>query len=172
MSDKIIPAHVLRLYAWEVLQVNGVLETIDGLVPIIPLEDEPQIADAEKTYIIYGYSENNDARIPEMRRGSLVFRIKARTFHELGPITNALTRAFEGLDIPASRINMWKSKDEYADAFKNINFKTTDAIYVEGGYPEDVEGGPLIGALHITYSCTVDDPSFVLPVNASGGLWN
>ena len=171
MADKVIPAHILRLYAWDVLQANGLLEEINGLIPIIPLEDEPQIADAQKTYIIYGYGENDDPRMPEMRRGSMVFNIKARRFGELGPITNVLTRAFEGLDIPAARINYWKGKNANASAFANINFKTTSAVYVEGGYPEESEGGPLMGMVHITYSVTVVDPTFVLPVTARNPLW-
>jgi len=171
MVDKVIPAHILRLYAWDVLQANGLLETINGLIPIIPLEDEPQVADAQMSYIIYGYGENNDARIPEIRRGSMVFRIKARRFGELGPINNALTRAFQGQDIPAARINQWKAKNSNAAAFANISFKTTESVYVEGGYPEDAEGGPLIGIVHITYSVTIQDPGFVLPTNANHPLW-
>ena len=172
MADKVIPAHILRMYAWETLQVNGQLQLINGKVPIIPLEDEPDLADSHMSYIIYGYSENNDARIPEMRRGSLVFRIKARSFGELAVITNVLTRAFEGLDIAAHRINTWKTKDEYANVFKDINFKTTEAIYVEGGYPEDSEGGPLIGVVHIVYTVVIHDGDFMLPNNAQSALWD
>lgn len=170
MITKILPAHIIRLYAWEVLKANTDLAEIDGYVPIIALEDEPKVSDAQKTYLIYGYSENNDPRLYELKRGTVSFRIKARLFGELGQITNALSRAFENCDISAYQVNQWASSNP-DKIFKNIRFTSIEVVYVEGGSPEDSEGGPTDAVLNVAYECVIHDDTFTLPNNADTGLW-
>lgn len=169
MASKILPAHVIRLYAWEVLKLNTSMEVIDNLVPIIAIEDEPQISDAQKTYIVYGYSESNDARLYEKRRGVVAFRIKARRFGELGEITNTLSRAFENCDISAAQVNAWKAEYD-GNIFKDIRFTSIETIYVEGGVPDD-EGGPLHGIVNVSYEAIINDPQFTLPAASQNTLW-
>lgn len=169
MASKILPAHIIRLYAWDVLYNNTSMTLINGAVPIIPLEDEPQISDAQETYIIYGYSESNDPRLYEKRRGVVAFRIKARTFGELGQITNSLSRAFENCDISAAQINAWKAAYT-GNIFKDIRFTSLETIYVEGGVADD-EGGPLHGIVNVSYEAIINDPIFTLPTAAQDTLW-
>lgn len=170
MSSKVIPPNIIILYAWEILQLNTSLARINDLVPIIAVEDEPQIADAQQTYLVYGYSENNDPRMVEIRRGIVAFNIKARHFGEVGQITNALTRAFENKDISAAQINAWKATYPN-NIFRNIRFTQTETLYIEGGLPEDTEGGPLHGLVNIAYEVIVSDPTFALPTASQHTLW-
>lgn len=142
----------------------------NALVPILPIEDEPQIADAQKTYIIYGYSENNDARNYEVRRGVVAFNIKARRIGQLGEITNTLSRAFENCDISAAQVNAWSSAYT-GNIFHGIRFGTIETIYVEGGIPETDEGGPLHGLVNVAYEAIIIDNNFVLPSAAHNTLW-
>jgi hypothetical protein len=171
MTTKILPAHIIRLYAWDVLQANTDLQPINGYIPVIALDDEPRVADAQKTYVIYGYSDNNDPRSYEIRRGVVAFNVKARSFSELGQITNALSRAFENCDISAAQVNAWSSL--FPDnPFHGIRFTTLETIYVEGGFPEKSEGGPLHGLVNVSYEVIINDETFVLPANAQNTLWS
>lgn len=170
---KIIPAHIIRLYAWDVLQHNTPLTLIDGIVPITALQDEPQIADAQKTYLVYGYSENSHPSLYEIVAGVVTFNIKARKFSEFGQITNALSRAFERCDISAAQMNQWAhvKSTELAVPLDNIHFTMTEVIYMDSN-PEGSEGGPKTGMLSVSYECIINDNSFTLPPAAIGNLWN
>lgn len=148
VTNKIIPAHLLRLYAWEVLKNNTSIGLIDNLVPIIPISDEPQVRDAGKTYMIYGYTEDSDTDLTEVRGGLFVLRIIGKTFAEVGEITSVLSRAFENEDESAANINLWSSTN---DALVGIRFTNTRINYVEGGTPPDEEGGEIEGQVHIKY---------------------
>lgn len=149
--------------------MNTSMTTINNMVPVIAIEDEAQIADAQNTYIIYGYSENTDPRMFQIKTGVVSFNIKARTFGELGQIINSLQRAFENCDISATQLNAWKA-NYVGNPFVNMRFVETEVIHVDAT-PENAEGGPMHGVVNISYRVVVQDPEFVLPAAAQHTLW-
>lgn len=151
VTNKILPAHILRLYAWELLDNNTEMVKVNNLVPIIPLGEEPQLADSKLAYLVYGYVENPSTVSKEIKRGTLSFRIIARSFAELGEITNVLVRAFENGDRSANNVNQWSST--YASAaLVGIRFTDLDVTYIEGGNAAVTEGGPTEGLVNVSYS--------------------
>lgn len=150
ISTKILPAHILRLYIWELLKNNTNMTTVDGLVPVIPIEDEPKLQDSGKSYLIYGYAEQTPTRLPEMRRGTFSLRIIARDFGDLGWITNVIIRAFENSQFAAENINLWSS--QFTDGeLVGIRFTSAEVSYVEGGSAPDTESGPSEGLVNIAF---------------------
>lgn len=167
ISEKIVPAHVLRLFVWEVLKINSNLETVNDLVPIVPLEDEPVLADTGKPYIIYGYAEMDARKSDLNRRGVLSLRIVAPTTAELTSISNILASVFEDRDRATEAVNRWSST---MPALIGIRFTETRVTFVERGEPAESEGGPVNTVVNISYEY-ITDLQITLPGVARGGLW-
>jgi hypothetical protein len=156
VTNKILPAHILRLYAWDLLDHNTDLTTItnstgEQLIPIVPLGEEPELADSKQAYLVYGYVENPATVTKEIKRGTISFRIVARTFGQLGEITNVLARAFENQDRSAANVNLWSGAYPNG-ALHGIKFTTLDVTYVEGGDAATSEGGPVEGLVNVGYN--------------------
>lgn len=169
IDTKILPAHVLRLYVWELLKTNMGMTLVNGRTPIIPVEDEPMLADSGKTYMIYGFAEvNGEAGLREIRRGVFSLRIMARGFGELGEITAVVSRALERGDASAENVNLWSSGYGTGSPLVGIRFTNIEVTYTEGGDAADSEGGPVPGLINVSYRCVVNH-EVTLPY--TGGLW-
>jgi hypothetical protein len=130
------------------------------------------LADSGKTYIIYGFAENNpESGSNEIRRGIMSLRIIAEDITELGKIALVISRALENGDASAEAVNGWSS-DFTLDSqkpFLGIRFTSTEVIYSEAGEAPDSEGGPVPGIVNIAYRY-VTHQEVELPW--TGGLWN
>lgn len=153
LNNRINAAHLLRLYAWELLSANGVLSIINAngkdWVPIIPIEDEPELRDSGKAYIIYGWSENEENGLHMIQRGNMSFRIIAEDSNQLSYITNVLTMGFRNEDETANSVNWWASLSDYD--FKGLRFTWVKTILVESADPATAEGGQVEGSVMVGY---------------------
>jgi hypothetical protein len=149
ISDGLVPAHILRLYVWQILQEADALDEINGKVPLIPLEDEPELSDAGMNYIIYGYSENEIANRENIRQGVCAFRVIAQNSNDLSRITAIISRAFENQDIATEAVNIFSTG--YGSALHGLRFTAVKTLYVESATPSDTEGGPVDGAVTLAY---------------------
>lgn len=181
ITNKIIPAYIIRLFLWEVLSLNEALSKIDTpngqLIPILPVEDEPRVADSKKAYIIYGYAESEAQRIEQERRGIFSARIWAPTFAQLVEITNLIASTFESSDFATEAVNRYSSN--YAGgALVGIRFTHLKTTYIEGGEAAETEGGPVDGVVNISYNYVRSDknasglPLIRIPDTAKGGMWS
>lgn len=155
ISNKIMPAHILRLYIWDLFTNNTGLQKVNGLVPIVPIEDEPQLADAGQTYFVYGFAESQSGPFHEIRRGIFSLRYSTQDFSTVGEITTTISRAFENPDDASKNVNAWSSyygDDAASDPFIGIRFTSLEVTYTEGGEPPDTEGGPIEGIINIGYN--------------------
>lgn len=169
ISQKILPAHILTEYVWQLLKQEGALTTVNGLVPIVPFEDEPKLADADKPYAIYGYAENISNNVEEIREGVYSLRISAPKVSQLVHITNVLGAAFESSNVATEAVNRW-SGTAFNGAFIGIRFTRIRVTYIDGGDPADSEGGPIDGSVTIDYRYVhhLDTPMLL---ESRGGLW-
>lgn len=150
----ILPAHILAHYVWELLQNNLDMQTIDGLPPIAPIQDEMRLEGKGLPYLIYGYAENWSGGLREIRNGVFSLRITgSRSFAELGDITTVISRAFEEGDLSAANVNLFSSSFtvDGDKPFVGIRFTSLDTSYIEGGIPADDEGGPIEAVVSIDY---------------------
>ena len=160
LSNKIVAAHLLRLYAWEMLDANNAIEQIttkdrdtgeDILwIPIIPVEDEPELRDSGKAYIIYGWSENEERGDDEVQRGNVAFRIIAEDTNQLSHITSVLARGMNEEDQTANSVNWWSTNYTGADLV-GIRFTWIKTVLVESADPASEEGGQVEGNVMVGY---------------------
>lgn len=169
ITDKIVPAYIIRLYLWEILRENEALELVSGKVPIIPLEDEPELSDAGKPYAIYGYSENEAIGIDAIRRGTFAFRVIATTSGQLDRIQSIVGRAFEDCDIATEGLNRFSTQFGTGELV-GIRFTYAKTSYVMSAEPSETEAGPVEGVITIAYSY-INHLPIPIPDTATGGLW-
>lgn len=169
ISDQIVPAHILRLYVWQILLEAEALALINGKVPLIPLEDEPELSDAGKNYIIYGYSENEIANVEYMRQGVCAFRVIAQNSNDLSKITSIISRAFESQDIATEAVNIFSTA--YGSALEGLRFTAVKTLYVESANPAASESGPVDGAVTLAYRYITHLPIPVPEAVENQGMW-
>ena len=158
ISNRIQAANILRLYVWELLLAHGLLDKITvqteagavNLLPVIPIEDEPKVANSGKTYIIYGYGENLAGDLNVVKNGAFSLRIVSDSTTEIGEITTTISRALDDEDVSAQNVNSWSN--EYMNGvFVGIRFTTLNVSYVSSPEPPDTEGGRGYGIMNVSY---------------------
>lgn len=154
--DKVIsPVYLLRSYAWAVLKENTEMDESDynGLVPVVPVAEEPDIIEFGHPYLVYGYALDSTADLQQRKTGSMSMAIYSANFRELTTILTVLTTAFERQDDAAEDINEYTTK---IPGFIGIRFGSVSIGFVEGGTPEDSEGGRQSGLINIRFDYYVE----------------
>lgn len=154
--DKVIsPVYLLRAYAWALLKANTKMRESDynGLTPIVPVAEEPDIMEFDKPYLVYGYALDSTGGLYARKTGSMSMAVYSANFRELTTILNVLTTAFERQDEAARDVNNFTGK---TPGFVGIRFGTISVGFVEGGTPEDSEGGRQSGLINIRFEYYVD----------------
>lgn len=151
------PAFLLRDYAWRLLEVNypdaWSKANYNGMTPIVPLNEEPDISQYSKPHIVYGYALDSTSSLPARRRGSMTFAVYDDKFSRLTRTMTILTTAFERLDESARDVNAYTStKTQY----HGLSFASIGVGFAEGGTPEDEEGGRQSALLNIRFEYHVN----------------
>jgi hypothetical protein len=154
ISNKINAAQVLRLYVWEMLSANEVLEKVsvrgEMSIPIIPFSDEPDLRDSGKPYIIYGWSESEDNSSREIERGTVAFRVIAPDFNKLTNITNILSSGMKGEDDVATNVNEWTDQ-ALNGTLQGLRFTWVHTTMTNEAEPSDSEGGEVENTVIVGY---------------------
>jgi hypothetical protein len=154
MDSKIIPAYVLIDYVWQVLKDNTDMDEGDyaGLVPIVALSEEPEIKEFDKPYIVYGFAENTTTD-GYANNGNMSLVVYSANLRRLANVTNIIARALDREDETARDINRYSSQFEH---FIGLRFGDVSVSFVEGGSPEETEGGRISSSVNIRYQYFVD----------------
>lgn len=158
MENKYIAPYLIRSYVWELLKRNAGMDnsqynvdgTGPGLVPIVPLGEEPEIKEFGLPYLVYGYSESPSTN--ERISGNMAFAIYATNFGKLSEVTNIVAKAFQS-DGAAQNVNRYTST---IPAFVGIRFGFIENTSVDGGAPEDEEGGNMSALVTLRYEYYAD----------------
>lgn len=155
MDPKYIAPFLLNNYIWKVLKLNTDMDEGDygGLTPIVPLSEEPELTEFDKPYIVYGFAENPTSDLPAKKRGNMSFIIYCTNFRELSTITNVIATTFDRADESARDVNRYTST---IPQFVGLRFGYIEVSFVEGGSPEETEGGRQSAAVNIRYEYYVD----------------
>lgn len=157
MDTVVSPAYLLRSYAWEVLKANDPHTWDDanygGLIPIVPVAEEPELSQYDGPHIVYGYALDATGRLPQQNSGSMTFAIYDQDFRRLTTTLNILQAAFERCDESARDVNEYTS---LIGPFIGIRFGEVDIGFIEGGTPETTEGGRQSALINIRFNCFVD----------------
>lgn len=174
MDEVVNPAYLIRSYAWAVLRAND-STTWDtakygGLVPIVPVSEEPDLDEFSGPHIVYGYALDATGDLYARKSGSVTFAVYDQNFRRLTKTLTILQAAFERQDESARDINnyttrvggaptstgnppVWKNP---TGAFLGLRFGYTRIGFIEGGTPEETEGGRQSALINIVFEYYVD----------------
>lgn len=151
-NKEISPIYALRYYAWAVLKTNmpdvWTEANYDGLVPIVPLAEEPDLAEFSGPKIVYEYTMLDRGDEPWCGKGSFTMAVMDTNFRRLTTSLNVLDAAFSRMDESAHDIDKYMSTTPLAD---QIAFGYTTVGFVDGGTPEANEGGNQIGVINVRF---------------------
>ena len=155
MRAEIIPPFILIDYVWAILKKNTDMKESDyeGLIPIVPLSEVPEINEYAKPYIVYGYSESPPPDLWVRRRGNMAFVVYSTDYREVSKITNVIVNALNRADETARDVNAFSTT---IPAYIGLRFGFIQVSYVEGGSPEETEGGRISSAINVRFEYYVD----------------
>lgn len=162
----IAPDLLIRAYTWALLKANDGAtwseNNYGGLVPIVPLQDEPELEDFPGPHIVYGYTIDTSRDLFVLKSGTMTFAIYDDNFRRLGKTINILETAFGRYDESARDVNayttfaMGGTVPTQPGNLLGIRFGTIRIGFVEGGTPETEEGGRQVGLVNIRYEYIPD----------------
>lgn len=157
LDPTLAPVYLIRAYTWELLKKNDPdvwkESNYGGNVPIVPLSEEPELSQYPGPHIVYGYANDGSGDLYARRRGSVTFAIYDQNFRRLTKTMNILQTAFEREDEAARDVNAYTSTKPQ---FLGLNFGYIRTVFVEGGTPEDNEGGNQSALITISFEYHVD----------------
>lgn len=156
-NPEVSPVYALRFYAWQILKKN-MADVWDeshygGMVPIVPLAEEADLAEFSGPKIVYEYTILDTGSVPYRGRGSFTMAVMDTNFRRLTKTLNVLEAAFHRLDESAYDINKYIDETPLSG---QVGFGYTQVAFVDGGTPETTEGGNQIGVINIRYDYFVD----------------
>lgn len=155
MRDEVLhPAYLIVDYAWAVLKENipnvWDEDKYGGLVPIVPLSEEPELDDFSGPHIVYGFADDATSDPPGLESGSTSFAIYDDNFRRLTKTVNCLKEAFNREDQSASDVNNYTDRQGNG-MYKGVSFRNIGIAFIEGGTPETSEGGRQSALVTIRY---------------------
>ena len=155
------PAHLMRLWIWNILQKRG-MEKINGLIPVVPVEDHRELAESGMPYIVYGY---NIMPKETYHEGAMAFNIRSESQPLANKYSRVIGEAFNWVGA-AENINYF-FKDNYGDPGP-VRITSTSTESYDSGTPEETEGAETWSLVIVNFTAVIDD-EFEWPSNK--GLW-
>lgn len=157
----VAPAHVIRQYVWALLRSADFATWTEakygGLVPIVPLNEEPELDEFDGPRIVYEYTHRNTGTAHYRGLGNMTLAIRDNDFRRLGRTMNTLETALGRLDESARDLN------DFIDRMKTdknvvygISFGYVEIGFSQSGTPEREEGGRMVGIVDLNFDYFVE----------------
>lgn len=167
MNPEVDPSLIIRSYLWAVLKINEPAvwneSNYGGLVPIVPLGEEPELSQFAGPHIIYVHNQspNDGAR----SHGGMTIVIADNNFRHLVKTMNIIKHALDRSDESARDVNHFSSNHTVGSTkpFLGLRFGTIRTVYTEGPEPPETEGGRNSAAIDIDYEFYTDYSVNTLP---------
>lgn len=169
VNVEVSPAYFIRAYAWAVLKAN-MSDVWDeskygGMTPIVPVAEEPDLDEYSGPHIVYGYALDATGSLYARNSGSLTFAVYDDNFRRLTKTLNILQAAFERQDETARDINLFTTSK--GPSWIGLRFGTVSVGFVEGGSPEDQEGGRQSALINIRFEYYVEYTNIITNVTGA-----
>lgn len=162
-TETVAPVYVLRAYAWALLKANDSTtwdeSKYGGLVPIVPLNEEPELGEFDGPRIIYEFTASETGTTYYKGRGSMTFAIRDHNYRRLTRTMNILQEALGRYDESARDVN------DYTERLRtrpiepvdfDISFGHIRVSFAESGTPEEEEGGMMVGVVNVSFDYFVE----------------
>jgi hypothetical protein len=137
-------AYALNSYIWKLLEANLEWKKNDynGLVPIIPLAQQPELMQTGRPFLVYGATDHPSTHLYSLKSMGIAYTIYATTVSEANTIASLLVDTFERQDIAADDVNSWLNTEAAGrGTSRGISFGTIKTAMAQKAEPADEEGG-------------------------------
>lgn len=135
--------YALNSYTWKLLQVNLGWEDYNGVPPIIPTAQQPEMLASGKAFIVYGSAMHPPDHLYALNTEAVSYLIYAPTSTEANNVASLFYETFKRQDDAATDVNDWLAKESATrtGGHRGVNFATIRSIMIEKAEPADEEGG-------------------------------
>lgn len=137
-------AYALNSYIWKLLEANleWNKESYNGLVPIVPLAQQPELMQSGKPFLVYGSTDHPAGHLYALKSIGVAYTIYATTVNEANTIATLLVDTFERQDEAADDVNAWLNTEAAGrGSSRGISFGTIKTNMAQKAEPADEEGG-------------------------------
>ncbi len=153
--------YALNSYVWKLLRVNLGWTEWNGVPPVIPVSQQPEIMQSGKAFLVYGSAIHPASHLYQHKKEAVSYMVYATSATEVNKIVNLLTDTFERQDEAAIDVNDWLALEgepgNRTGGHRGVYFTTVKATMAEKA--EDAaeeEGGYAAGMVLIEMQYTTD----------------
>lgn len=152
--------YALNSYVWKLLEANLDWKKYNGLTPIIPIAQQPEMMESAKSFIVYGSAFHSPGYLYEHKKEAISYMIYCPTATEVNRVANLLTDVFERQDDAAADVNDWLVVEQSGrGSHRGVYFTSISCTMAERAEdPPEEEGGYAAGLVLIEAKFTVDKP--------------
>lgn len=136
--------YALNSYLWKLLEANLEWTKADynGLVPIAPLAQQPELMQTGKPFIIYGSSNHPAGHLYSLDSDSIAYTIYAVTVTEANKIAQLMVDTFKRQDDAAADVNQWLDTEAAGrGTTRGISFGSIKTSMAQKAEEAESEGG-------------------------------
>jgi len=150
--------YALNSYVWKVLEANLGWVKVKNRVPIVPLNQEPEMMETGKDFIVYGSSKPSAGHLYDHKRVVTSYNIVAGTATALNKIAELLFDVLKRQDDSAADINDWLKTEagSRAGGHRGVYFTSVRAYAVETVDNDEKEGGWVTTTLIVEMTYTTE----------------
>lgn len=157
---EVSPALVIRQYVWAVLHATypDVWNSAKygGLLPIVPLNEEPELDEFDGPRIVYEYTHTDAGSTYFRGQANMTFAVRDHNYRRMGKTLNILEQALSRQDETARDINDFVDRRKAGGIDYDISFGFIKCEFVQSGTPETEEGGRSVGIINISFDFFVE----------------
>ena len=151
--------YALNSYTWKLVEANLGWKKWNGVPPIIPVAQQPEIMQSAKAFIVYGSAFHPSSHLYQHKKEAVSYMIYAPSSTEVNKIIELLFDTFERQDEAAADVNDWlvEEANHRTGGHRGVYFTTIKATMAEKAEDApDEEGGYAAGMVLIEMNYTED----------------
>jgi uncharacterized protein RhaS with RHS repeats len=169
MSDHIPAVYGLNRYLWAKIQEEAILDpaSYGGLIPIIPTQEVPQLAQAMDSqdgirsfpFIVYTWNTNGYDQEWYTASDQIIYVINSNDGKKLRQLVLLISKQFKRFDESARAVNEFVQGSTLSDEYKAYDYKYISVQAGTGGQPGFNENDPISAMVTVRamYTHTADD---------------
>lgn len=152
--------HVINLYLWDRLseKLPRYWDEIHNFgIPIIPVQQQPEVTESKQDYIVYSYSDQSTKDLHLYQTQDITWILFSSSSASISASIALCRDIFGQWDESAAAVNDWLRNtndlpEGYEQFYRRFHFKSIQLLGSTSGQPARDEGGTVDGMIDISCS--------------------
>lgn len=156
--------YALNSYMWKLVEANLGWTRWNGVPPIIPVQQQPEIMQSGKSFMVYGSAFHPPGHLYQHKKQAASYMIYATTATEVNRIVELLFETFQRQDVAAHEVNDWlvTEGESREGGHRGVYFTSVKSTMAEKAEdPSEEEGGYFAGMVLVEMQYTTDPSNIV-----------